>query len=138
MTDSTFNRPGYVPDLSTVAVPRHPVPDHRPQRVTWAALVPYIVAVAALALAAVSMTILMLFKGSAESQLTELRQEVASAQQAQTATAGTVTGLSRRVNGIAANLNAVGTLVSPFTTVCSTDLTGPNGPAQYDFLCRQH
>ena len=114
-----------------------PVTRHR-QKVTGAIIVPYIAGVAGITLAAVTMAMFLLFRSTTTAQITELREEVAAAQQAQANTAGAVTGLSNRVKGLTGDLNAVGDLVTPYTTVCSTDLTGPNGPAEYLFLCRPH
>jgi hypothetical protein len=118
---------------------RDPYPAiRRRQKATWVMIVPYIAGVAGITLAAVTMAMFLLFRSATTAQITELRQEVATAQQAQADTAGAVTGLSNRVKGLTGDLNAVGDLVTPFTTICSTDLTGPGGPAQYDFLCRLH
>jgi hypothetical protein len=45
--------------------------------------------------------------------------------------------LARRLDGFTRDVNAVQGLISAYTSVCSTDLTGPNGPAVFDFPCRQ-
>ena len=38
---------------------------------------------------------------------------------------------------MSASLNNIVLQVGPFRQVCTTDLTGPNGPAAFQFPCRQ-
>jgi len=57
-----------------------------------------------------------------------LRQALSTAQSAQSKSESS---LSEKVTGID---NALAAL-APYSTVCSQDLTGPNGPAAFYFLC---
>jgi hypothetical protein len=57
-----------------------------------------------------------------------LRQTLA---RAQSGNAKSISGLAGQVSGMDSALNAL----APYNRVCSTDLTGPNGPAQFYFTC---
>lgn len=113
---------------------RTAIPDR--QKATRATVVPYLVGVAGVALAAVTLAMFLLWKGSAETQISQLQQEVATAQQAQATTEGTVTGLSNRFHSISSSVNSIADLLSPFNATCQTDLNGQNGPQAFDFLCK--
>jgi hypothetical protein len=91
------------------------------------------VALLALAVSTASITLLLSYKSTAQAQIRELQQAVASAQSASRgrASTGQVDGLAARVSTISAALSAL----APFNKVCSTDLTGPNGPAEFFFAC---
>jgi hypothetical protein len=70
-------------------------------------------------------------------QIGQLRSELTTAQsQAMSANAG-LSGLSRRINGMNNDVVDLERLVGGYSTVCSTDLTGPSGPAVFVFPCQQ-
>ena len=60
-----------------------------------------------------------------------MRQALSTAQSAQSKSDSSLSSLSGKVTGID---NALAAL-APYSTVCSQDLTGPNGPAAFYFLC---
>ena len=108
---------------------------HR-QRASWATVSAYLLGISGIVLATVTLTMFMLFKSAVATQISQLHQEVVTAQQAQTQAAGTVSGLSSRIHGLDSTVTAMGALLSSFSSTCQTDLTGPNGPAAFDFLCK--
>jgi type II secretory pathway pseudopilin PulG len=61
-------------------------------------------------------------------QITQLRQALA---RAQSGSARSISGLAGQVSGMDSALNAM----APYSKICSTDLTGPNGPAEFFFQC---
>ncbi len=88
-----------------------------------------------LALSAASMTLLVSYRSTATAQINQMRQELGQEQsnlsKAQSSDAGSYNGLSGKVSAI----NTAMAALAPYSKVCSTDLTGPNGPAQFWFLC---
>ena len=110
---------------------------HHKQRVTWAMFIRYVVGIAGVALAGVTLAMFLMWKGSAETQISQLRQEMSAAQQAQAQAAGDMSGLSDRVHGISGTVNSIADLLSPFSSTCQTDLNGSNGqPAAFLFMCK--
>jgi hypothetical protein len=91
------------------------------------------VALVGLAVSMASITLLLQYRGTAQAQISQLQRAVASAQAASQgrASASQVDGLAAKVSTISAALSAL----APFNKVCSTDLTGPNGPAEFFFAC---
>ena len=92
-----------------------------------------VIALVGLAVSTATMALLLSYKSSAQAQVAQLQAAVASAQAAAQgrASASTVSGLAGKVSTISGQLSAM----APFSKVCSTDLTGPNGPAEFFFLC---
>ena len=116
------------------------VPHANPQprrRVRWAVAGPAIIGALGLMMATATLTVFMLWKGSVAVQLSQLRAELATAQSQATSTGTGLSGLSRRMDGMTHDVDALQGLVGGYSTVCSTDLTGPNGPAVFFFLCQQ-
>jgi hypothetical protein len=126
----------YDPQINHAAVtivPR-PVPVH-PSR--WTTLGPILVGALGLMLAAATLTMFLLWKGSVAVQIGQLRSQLTTAQaQATTASTG-VAGVSRRLDGTSHDVNELQALVGSYSFVCSQDLTGPNGPAMFVFPCQQ-
>ena len=111
---------------------------HDRRRVPWLTIGGYTLAALALGIA-VAVTILFLsYRTATSAQMRQLSHEVANAesaaQTAGTRSAGSVKSLSGRVTSLENAMVAVG----QFGMVCSQDLTGANGPAQFDFPCKQH
>lgn len=89
---------------------------------------------AGLAVALVALFMFLSYKGSVTGQLTQMRQALTQAQtaaQRAQAAADSYRTLPKEVTSMG---NQLGTLAS-FSLTCSTDLTGPNGPAQFYFPC---
>ena len=87
-----------------------------------------------LALGAASLTFFLSYRSTTTAQIRQLQQAVANAQQSNQ---GNVSSLNSQASKIR-SLNAAMAAIAQFDTVCSTDLTGPNGPAQWDFMCKLH
>jgi hypothetical protein len=85
----------------------------------------------ALAVSAASVTFFLSYKSSAETQIRQLQQAVVNAQAGNQSNASSLNGLSGKVNTIDAGMAAL----APFSKICATDLTGPNGPATFFFMC---
>jgi hypothetical protein len=94
-----------------------------------------IIGLLGLALGAASLTFLLSYRTMATAQINQMRQELNQEQsnldKAQSGNASSYNGLSNKVSAINAAMSAL----APYSKVCSTDLTGPNGPAQFYFLC---
>ena len=93
-----------------------------------------VAALVGLAVSTASITLLLQYRGTAQAQIRQLQQAVASAQAASRgrASASQVDGLAGKVSTISAALNAL----AQFDTVCSQYLTGPSGgPTTFYFPC---
>jgi hypothetical protein len=111
-----------------------------PRRIRWSEAGPYIVGIMGVVVATVALASFLMWKGSAQAQISQLRTELATAQsQAASQTTGTsasLSGLTRRVDSIGSDVNALGNLVGPFTSICTTDLTNSAGQAEaFVFAC---
>lgn len=84
-----------------------------------------------IAVSVASLTLLLSYRSTAQAQIRQLQQAVANAQAGVQAN---VSGLSSQA-GKVSSLNAALSALAPYTKVCATDLNGPNGPAQFYFLC---
>ena len=116
------------------------VPHANPQsrrRVRWAIAGPAIIGALGLMVATATLTVFMLWKGSVAVQLRQLRAELATAQSQATSAGTGLSGLSRRTDGMTHDVDALQRLVGGYSSVCSTDLTGPSGPAVFFFPCHQ-
>jgi hypothetical protein len=92
-----------------------------------------IVALIAMAVSAAALTFTFVSRSSADTQISRLQSQVATmnSELARTADTSTVNGLTGKVTSLENAMGAVG----QFSTICSQDLTGPNGPAQFFFMC---
>lgn len=112
-----------------------------PKRVRWAQIAPYLAALVGVAVATAALALFLTWKGSMQAQVSQLRHEVASTQAQLSAAADSgqsqLSRLSRHVASMSTAVNAITLQVGPFRQVCTTDLTGPNGPAAFNFPCRQ-
>ena len=95
-------------------------------------------AVLGLAIAAAALTMFLLNQNSTAAQVRQLRQELTAEQstlsQARASSDGQYHSLSGKITSIDNALNYLG----QFNTTCTQDFTGPNGPAEYWFLCSNH
>jgi hypothetical protein len=97
----------------------------------WLAVACCLVSIAALVLAAWVWSAQSSARQAAAwqaAQIAQLRQELGKARAAD---ARSLSGLAGQVSGMDSALNAM----APYNRVCSTDLTGPNGPAEFFFAC---
>ena len=97
-----------------------------------------IVALMAMVISAAALTFTFMSRSSAELQISQLRNQVATMSQqlqnAKTANTSTVDGLTGKVNAMAPVVNGI----AVFGMVCSQDLTNANGqPAVFLFPCAQ-
>ena len=92
-------------------------------------------AVLGLMIAAAAMTMFLLNKNSTAAQVRQLQHELTAEQstlsQARASSDGQYHSLSGKITSIDNALNYLG----QFNTTCTQDFTGPNGPAEYWFLC---
>jgi len=119
----------YPPPASLRLSEPAPAPPRR--GVPWLAVVCCLVSIASLALAAWVWSAQSSVRQTAArqaAQIAQLRQELGKARASD---ARSLSGLAGQVSGMDSALNAL----APYNRVCSTDLTGPNGPAQFYFLC---
>jgi hypothetical protein len=105
------------------AAPRRGVP--------WLALACCLVSIASLLLAGYVWSAQSSARQAAARQATQIAQLRQTLARAQSGNAKTISGLAGQVSGIGSTLNAM----APYSKICSTDLTGPNGPAEFFFLC---
>jgi hypothetical protein len=84
-----------------------------------------------LVLGAASLTFFLSYRTTVATEIHQLQQAVSNAQASDASNASSLNGVSGKVSSINAALSGL----APYNKVCSTDLTGPNGPAQFFFLC---
>jgi uncharacterized protein HemX len=111
----------------TARVAHHIFKHGSPRLVIFAA----IVALLGLALGAASLTFFLSYRSTATAQIRQLQQAVANAQADNQSNTSSLSGLSGKVSTIDAGMAAL----APYSKICSTDLTGPSGPAQFYFAC---
>jgi hypothetical protein len=109
----------------------HTVPP--PRRVRWGVIGPLFVGAAGVMLAAATLALFLVWRGSVTGQISQLRAELATAQSGE---AG-LSGLTSRLNGVSRDVTALQSQFGSYAYVCSQDLTGPNGPAVFVFPCEQ-
>jgi hypothetical protein len=107
-------------------------PPQRRGRIPALALGAYGAGLLGIVLAAVTLALFMTYKGQTQTQLGQVRHELATTQsnlaKAQASNDTKYTKLFSSVSGI-------GNAIAPYNMTCSTDLQGQNGPAQYYFAC---
>ena len=84
-----------------------------------------------IAVGVASLTFMLSYRSTAQAQIRQLQAAVANAQAGNQGNAQQLNGLSNKITGIDAGMAAV----AQFNQVCSQDLTGPAGPAQFWFAC---
>jgi hypothetical protein len=126
-------------DPQTNHAPVTLVPRHlsQPRKFPWSTLIAYVVGTFGLVLAGVTLALLLLWRSSVAVELGQLRSGLTTAQSQATNAATAASEVTRRLDGMSHDVNAVQGLISAYTSVCSTDLTGPNGPAMFLFPCQQ-
>src|SRR5260370_19453723 len=111
------------------------VPAFRPgppsRKAPWLALGAYFAGFLGVALAAVCLALFLSYRSTATTQIRQLQEAAASAQVDNQSNISSLNALSGKVNTIDAGMAAL----APYDQVCSQDLTGANGPAQFFFLC---
>lgn len=83
------------------------------------------------ALGAASLTFFLSYRSTVTAQMQQLQQAVANAQQDSQSNASSLNSQAGKISTINAALSAL----APYYKVCSQALVGPNGPAQFYFLC---
>jgi hypothetical protein len=101
----------------------------------WALPVTAVIACVSLGVAAAAVAVLLSFRSASTAQAARMQDQLASVsrqlQAARSASSASVGGLAAKVSSIDAALSAL----AQFNQVCSQDLTGANGPAQFFFAC---
>jgi hypothetical protein len=97
----------------------------------WLAVACCLVSIASLVLAAWVWSAQSSARQAAARQAAQIAQLRAGLARAQSRNASGLAGLASQISGMDSALNAL----APYNRVCSTDLTGPNGPAEFFFLC---
>ncbi len=120
----------YQPDPVTAVI------RHAPPRLSKAAIGAYVAGVAGLALVCVSLALFLVWHGSVDAQVTQLRNQLATVQAGQGNGTEVVTRLAKKVTTLADGLAGLD-WIAAYGDTCSTDLTGPNGPAVYFFPCTE-
>ena len=103
----------------TARVSHHIFKHGSPRLVIFAA----IAGLLGIAVSVASLTFMLQYRSTAQAQIRQLRQAVASAQAAGQGNASSIAGLSGKVATIGGALSAL----APFSMVCSQYLTGPGG-----------
>jgi hypothetical protein len=115
--------------------------ERKPRTVRLSQLAPYLVAFAGVAIAAVALSMFLGWRGQMQAQVDQLKHEVATVQgQAATGDAQlnqSVTGLSRRIENVRTAIGSLSAQLGPFSSQCTTDMTGPAGVAAYVVPCRR-
>jgi hypothetical protein len=107
------------------------------RRVRWGVIGPLLVGAVGVMLAAATLALFLIWKGSVTVQISQLRAQLATAQASEASNGAGLSGLTRRLDGMNRDVTALESLVGGYTYVCSQDLTGPNGPAVFVFPCQQ-
>jgi hypothetical protein len=101
----------------------------------WALPVTTAIACISLGVAIAAVAVLLSWKSASTAQADRMQNQLATVssqlQAARTANSASVGGLAAKVSSIDAAMAAL----AQFNQVCSQDLTGANGPAQFFFLC---
>ena len=101
-------------------------------RIPALALGAYAAGLGGIVLAAVSLAMFLMYKGQAQAQLGQVRQELATTQ---TNLAKAQAMDDSRYTKMVGNVSNIGNARAPYNSICSTDLQGQAGPAQYWFAC---
>jgi hypothetical protein len=97
----------------------------------WLAVACCLVSIASLVLAAWVLSAQSSARQAAARQAAQIAQLRQALGKERASDARSLSGLAGQVSGMDSALNAL----APYNRVCSTDLTGPNGPADFFFLC---
>jgi hypothetical protein len=108
------------------------------RRNRWATAGPLLVGAVGVMMAAVTLAMFLIWKGSVTVQISQLRHELTAMHSQAASTSAGLSGLSRRIDGVSGDVNALGAMLGGYSAVCQQDLTGPNGPAAFDFPCSPH
>ena len=125
-----FERPYSEPVTAVV----HHAPPVR--RIRWTTAGPLVVGAVGVMLAAFTLAMFLIWKGSVAAQVDQLQRELVTAQATEASTSTGLSGLTQRVGGVNRDVAALLGLVG-YTDVCSQDLTASSGPAVFYFPCQQ-
>jgi hypothetical protein len=129
-----FERCSHTAPVNAVVRYARPIP---PPRVRWSVVGPLLVGAVGVMLAAATLALFLMWRGSVAVQISQLRSELVTAQTTGASNGAGLSGMTRRLDGMGRGLTALQALVGGYTYVCSQDLTGPNGPAVFVFPCQQ-
>ena len=107
------------------------------RRIRWTTAGPLIVGTIGVMLAAATLAVLLVWKGSVTTQIDQLRNELTTAQSQAASNSTGLAGLTQRVGGVYRDVAAIQGLVGGYTEVCSQALTASSGPAVFYFPCQQ-
>ena len=110
--------------------PMYP-PQRRP-RVPGLALGAYAAGLAGIVLAAVALALFLTNRSSTQAELHQLQRALTSTQ---SSLAKSQASQAVKYTHLSGDLSNLGNMIGPYNMICSTDLQGQNGPAQYWFPC---
>jgi hypothetical protein len=95
-----------------------------------------IVALVAMVISAAAFTFTFVSRSSTDSQISQLRADIATMQRQQSQANGKMSGQVRDLSGKISSASSVLAMLSPYGMICSQYLTGPNGgPQTFYFPC---
>jgi hypothetical protein len=104
---------------------------HDRRQIDWKTLGAYALAALGVGFGIACLLLFIGYKNTVSGQLSHIGQAVQNEQSARA-------NEYKSLNGKVAATDSVINDLTQFSSVCSQDLTGPNGPAQFDFPCKQH
>lgn len=116
-----YNHPDY---MATAVI-------HDRRRIDWKSLGAYALAAIGVGFGIACLLLFMAYKNTVSTQFGQISHAVQHEQ------ADRTSGYNS-LNGKIAATDSVINDLTQFSSICSQDLTGPNGPAQFDFPCKQH
>jgi hypothetical protein len=104
-------------------------------RSKWPLIAAYLAGIAGIIVGVTVLVLLLVTKGSINTQLAQLKHEIAGTSTQANKIGNSNASLSQQVGGLSNTVNSLPPL-SGYTAICSQYLTGPNGgPATYYFPC---
>jgi hypothetical protein len=107
-------------------------PPRRRPRIPALALGAYGAGLLGVILAAVVLALFISYRGQATAQLNSVQQQLKSTQ---STLAKFKSDQGIKYTHLSGEVNNLGNMIGPYNMICSTDLQGQNGPAQYWFPC---
>jgi hypothetical protein len=117
---------------ANTTMPQQPAMRPPRGRIPALALGAYAAGVLGVVLAAVTLALFLMYKGQAQTQLHQVRQALATTQ---TSLAKAQSRDDTRYTKLVGTVSNIGNALAPYSMICSTDLQGQAGPAQYWFAC---
>lgn len=88
-----------------------------------------------IAVSIASITLLLSYRSTTTNQIHQIRQELAQEQSAQSRDAGSVSGISTKVNNLAGTVSGIAGVLAPYNMICSQALVTQAGTGQFWYAC---